>query len=169
MSKPFAVQVARLSRRSLCAAVATALSLMCIVFAVAASTTPMTGMVDMADASTSAPPTAAPAGADGAFASAATGADVGVVVREVASPVTAGTSLPMSTMCDETCVTDVSQMCTVASGLTLTTVLALFLASRRGTFTGLLARIRPHALQRQWRRQAPWTVLSPISLCVLRV
>ncbi|MBC7631800.1 hypothetical protein [Aeromicrobium sp.] len=142
MSKPFAVQVARLSRRSLCAAVALALSLMCIVFAVAASTTPMTGMVDMADPST----TAAPAAADGAFTSGATGGVVGDVVREVASPVASVLSLPMSSMCDDTCVTDVSQMCPIAGGLAVTTVLALFLASRRDTFTGLLARIRPRAL-----------------------
>jgi len=164
-----AVQVARLSRCGLCAAVALALSLTCIVFAVAASTTPMTGMVDMADASTTAAVTAAPAAAVGAFTSGLTSGGVGDVTREAASPVASVMSLPMSLMCDSACVTDVSEMCTVAVGLTVTTLLALLLASRRDTFMGLLARTRPGARSRRLRRQTPWTVLSPISLCVLRV
>jgi len=163
------VQVARFSRRGLCAAVLLALSLTCMVFAVAASTTPMTGMVDMADASTTAAATAAPAAALGAFASGLTGGGVGDVVREAASPVASVMSLPMSLMCDSACVTDVSEMCTVAGGLTVTTLVALLWASRRDTFMGLLARTRPCALPRRRRRQTPWTVLSPISLCVLRV
>jgi hypothetical protein len=60
-------------------------------------------------------------------------------------------------------------MCTNAAGLTPSTLLALLLASRRDTFMGLLARTRPRALPRRRRRQTPWTVLSPNSLCVLRV
>ncbi len=123
----------------------------------------MTGMVDMADAST----TAAPAAAVGAVTSGLTDGVVGQVVREAASPIASVMSLPMSSMCDSACVTDVTEMCTVAGGLTVTTLLALLLASRRDTFMGLLARTRPCALPR--RRQTPWTVLSPISLCVLRV
>ena len=169
VSMPIAVRVARLSRRGLCAAVALALSLTCIVFAVAASTTPMTDMVDMADASTTAAATAAHAAAVGAFTSGLTGGGIGDVVREAASPETSLMSLPMSLMCDTACVTDVSAMCTVAGGLTVTTLLALLLVSRRDTFMRLLARTRLCALPRRQRRQTPWTVLSPISLCVLRV
>ncbi len=169
VSTTIAVQVDRLSRRGLCAAVALALSLACIVFAVAASTTPMTGMVDAADASTTAAATAAPAAAVGAFPSGLTDGVVGDVVREAASPVASVMSLPMGSMCDSACVTDVSVMCTVAGSLTVATLLALLLASRRDTFMGLLARTRPCTLPFRRRRQTPWTVLSPISLCVLRV
>jgi len=169
VSTPIAIRVACLSQRGFGAAVALALSLTCIVFAVAASTTPMTGMVDMADASTTAAATAAPAAADGAITNGPTGGVVGDVVRESASPVASVMSLPMSSMRDNACVTDASEMCTVAGGLTVTTLLALLLASRRATFLGLLARTRPCALPRRRRRQTPWTVLSPISLCVLRV
>ena len=129
----------------------------------------MTGMVDMADASTTAAATAAPAAALGAFASGLTGGGVGDVVREAASPVASVMSLPMSLMCDTACVTDASAMSTVAGGLTVTTLLALLLAARRDTLMGLLARTRPGAHSRRVRRQTPWTVLSPISLCVLRV
>jgi len=169
MFTPVAVQVARWSRRGLCAAVALALSLACIVFAIAASATLMTGMVDMADASTTAPTTAAPAAAVGAFTSGLTGGVVSEVVLEAASPVAAMISLPLSSMCDSACVTNVSEMCTIAGGLTVTTLLALLLATRRDTFVGLLARKRPCALPRRQRRQTPWIVLSPISLCVFRV
>ena len=125
----------------------------------------MTGTVDMADASA----TAAPAVAVGAYTSGLTDGTVGDVVREAAAPVASMMSPPMSSMCDMACVTDVSEMCTVAGGLTVTTLLALLVASRRDTFMGLLARTRPCALPRRRRRQTPWTVLSPISLCVLRV
>jgi len=169
VSTPIAVQVARLSRRGLCAAVALALSLACIVFAVAASTTPMTGMVDMADASTTAATTAAPAAAVGSFTNGLTDGGVDDVVREAVSPGASVMPLPMGSMCDSACVTDVIEMCTVAGALTLITMLALLVASRRDTFIGLLARARPRALPRRRRRQSPWTVLSPISLCVLRV
>ncbi len=169
VSTPIAFQVALLLRRGLCAVVALALSLMSIVFAVPASTTPMTGMVDMADASTTAAATHTPAAAVGAFPSGLTGGVVGDVVREAASPVASVMVLPMSSMCDSACVTEVSEMCTVAGGLTVATLLALLLASRRDTFMGLLARTRLCVVPRRRRRQTPWTVLSPISLCVLRV
>jgi len=153
VSTPIAVQVARLSRRGLCAAVALALSLACSVFAVAASTTPMPGMVDMA--------------AVGSFTNGLTDGGVDDVVREADSPGASVMSLPMGSMCNSACVTDVIEMCTVAGALTLITMLALLAASRRDTFMGLPARAHPCALRR--RRQRPWTVLSPIFLCVLRV
>ncbi|MEJ7834416.1 MAG: hypothetical protein WKF79_15995 [Nocardioides sp.] len=165
---PIAAQVARTSRRGLCAAIALALSLACMVFAVAAST-PMTGMIDMADASTTAATTAAPAAVVGSFASGLTDSKLDDVVREAVSPAASVMSLPTSSMCDSVCVTGVSELCTVAGGLTLITMLALLVATRRDTFMGLLARTRPRALPRQRRLQTPWTVLSPISLCVLRV
>lgn len=169
VSTPVAVKVARLSRRGLCAAVALALSLTCIVLGVAASTTPMTGMVDMAGTSATGAATAAPAVAVGAYTSGLTNGAVGDVLGEAVSPVGSVTSPPISSMCDSACVTDVSQMCTIAGGLTVTTLLALLLASRRDTFLGLLARTRPRALRRRRRRQTPWTVLTPVCLCVLRV
>jgi len=121
VSTPLAVRVARLSRRGLCSAVALALSLTCIVLAVAASTTPPTDMVDMADAST----TAALAVAVGAYTSGLTDGTVGDVVREAAAPVASMMSPPMSSMCDMACVTEVSEMCTVAGGLTAIALLVL--------------------------------------------
>ncbi len=75
----------------------------------------------------------------------------------------------MSSLCDRVCLTGVGEVCLVASGLGVTTLLALLLASRRDTFVGLLGRTRPRALPRRRRRRAPWTVPSPVSLCVLRV
>lgn len=162
MPTPVTVKVARLSRRGVCTAVALALGLTCIVLVIAASTGPVAGIVD---AST----TPSPAVAAGAYTTGPTNGAVGEVAREAASPVGSVKSPPVNSMCDNACVSAVSETCTVAGGLTVTTLLALFLASRRDTFMGLLARTRPRALPRQWRRQTPWTVLSPISLCVLRV
>lgn len=145
-------------------AAALALSLTSSGLALAASTTPMTGMVDMAHPSTAAASTAAPAVAVGALTSGGTGGVVGEVVREV-SPV-ASVMPPMSSKCDGACVTDVSEMCTVESGLTVTTLLALFLGSRRDTFMGLLARTRPPGLLRRPRRHTPWTVgAAPAERC----
>lgn len=168
VSTPNAVQVARLSRVGLCVAVALALSLTCIGFAVAA-TTPMPGMVDMAIASKTAATTAAPVAAVGSFTSGLTDDDVDDMVREEVSPGTSVMSLPMSSVCDSVCVTDVSEMCMVAGGLTVMTLLALLVAARRDTLVGLLARARPPALPHRRRLHTPWSVLSPISLCVLRV
>ncbi len=158
-----ALAVARLSRRGLCAAVALALSLTCIGLAVSASTTPMAGMVDMAGTSATGASMSAPAVTEGAFI----GGQTGVAISAAVSPV-ASVMPPMSSMCDSACVINASAVCTIAGGLMVTSVLALLLASRRGTFLGLLARTRPRALRRRRRRHTPWTVLSPMSLCVLR-
>lgn len=166
MSTPIAAEVARLSRHGLCAAVALALSLTCIVLGLAASTTPMSGMPDTS-ATTAA--TAAPRVAVGVYTSSLTNGAVGGALRGAASPVASVMSSPMSSMCGSVCVTGVSEVCTVAAGLTVTTLLALLLAARRETFLGLLARARPRALPRRRQRKTPWTVLSPISLCVLRL
>ena len=73
-------------------------------------------------------------------------------------------------MCDSPCATDIGGECTVPAGLAVTALLALFLASRRDTFLGLLA--RPSLLffvRRRQQEPTPWTVLSLSSLCVLRV
>jgi len=95
--------------------------LTCIVLAVATSTTPLTDTVDMSDASA----TAALAVAVGAYTSGLADGTVGDVVREAAAPVASVMSPPMSSMCDMACVTDVSEMCTVAGGLTVNTLLVL--------------------------------------------
>lgn len=168
VSTPIAFRVARLSRVGLCVVVALALGLTCMFLAVVA-TTPMAGMAGMADASTTAATTTAPVAAVGALTSSLTGSVVSEVVPEAASPVASVTAPTMSPMCDSPCVTGTSQTCRVASGLTVTTLLALLVASRRDTFVGLLPRTRPRALPRRRRFQTPWTVLSPIFLCVLRV
>jgi len=170
VSTPVVARLARWSRRALCAAIALALSMSCIVLAVAASTTPMTGMADMADmadmAETSV--TAAPTVAVGAYTSGLTDGAIDVV-SEAASPVASVMAPPMSSLCDSACVMGASQMRAVAAGLAVTSLLALLLASRRDTFMGVLERTRPRARPRRRRPQTPWTVLSPISLCVLRV
>ena len=76
----------------------------------------------------------------------------------------------MASMCGNPCVTDISGECAVAVGLAVAALLALFLASRRDTFLGLLARIGPlFFVHRRRRPPTPWTVLSLSSLCVLRV
>ena len=164
MSTPVVARLAGWSRRALCAAIALALSMSCIVLAVAASTTPMTGMADMAETSV----TAAPTVAVGAYTSGLTDGAIDVI-SEAASPVASVMAPPMSSLCDSACVMGASQMYAVAAGLAVTSLLALLLASRRDTFMGVLERTRPRARPRRRRPQTPWTVLSPISLCVLRV
>jgi len=73
-------------------------------------------------------------------------------------------------MCDRACVSEVTEMCTIAAGLIAITLMALLLAMRRDTFVGLLARIRTSQPTLRPRRQrTPWTVPSLSSLCVLRV
>ena len=166
---PIAAEVARLSRRGLCAAVALALSLTCIALALAASVTLMTDMPAMADTSATTAAASAPAVAVGGYTSSLTDGAVAGAVRAAASPVTSAMLSPMSSMCDSVCVTGVSQVCTVAAGLTVTGLLALLLASRRHTFIGLLARVRARAVPRRGPRQTRWSAPSPISLCVLRV
>ncbi|MDQ3104725.1 MAG: hypothetical protein M3Q87_05820 [Actinomycetota bacterium] len=145
-------------RVALCVAVALALSLMCAVLAFAASTVPMTGMTGIAGGSD----ISVVAGTGKAAVATAAGPVVGDIVAD-AGPVMAST-------CDDACVTAVSDMCSFAAGLAVSTLLALLLAFRRDTFMGTLARNRPSALARRPRRKrTPWTVLSPFSLCVLRV
>lgn len=145
---------ARTSARMGCVAMAFALSLMCAVLGVAASTASMTDMGDLVSASGSAAPH---------------------VAVPVAGPTAQAASLAQSpspviaSMCDTSCAPGVTGMCTVAMS-SVVSVLVLFLASRRETFLGLLARVRRlmFALDPQ-RGRPPWTVLSLSSLCVSRV
>ena len=152
-----AARVVSVFARPLCAAVVLAMSLMCAILGVAAPTTPMTGMTGMVNAS-----------------SVSGMNDMG---EATVTPVAAKTvemggdgGPTMTSMCESPCVADISGECTVAARLAVTAVLALFLASRRDTFLGLLARIGPLFFVRRRRQDlTPWTVLSLSSLCVLRV
>jgi hypothetical protein len=166
-------RVAGVFARPLCAAVALALSLMCAVLGAAASTAPMTvmsisdisGMTDAAGV----------AGASnmndmGEAAVAAASAPVAAMTAELVSEMARDGGPAMASMCATPCVTDIASACTVAAGLTVIAILALFLASRRDTFMGLLARTGPVLyVRRRLRDRTPWTVLSLSLLCVLRV
>ena len=160
-----ATRVVSASTRPLCAGVALAISLMCALLGVAASTTPMAGMTSMTSTS----------GGSGMSDMGDMGeATVAAAVAPVAAAMTVemgGTGGPtMTSMCESTCVTDIGGGCTLAAGLAVTALLALFLASRRDTFLGLFARVGPLFFVRRRRREpTPWTVLSLSSLCVLRV
>ena len=146
---PVAAGVSRWSQRALCAAIALALSLMCVVLAVTASTAPMSGLTDMNDVP---------------------GMSVMAGIGEATSAVAAEAGPAMASMCESACVTEVTDMCSLAAGLIVITLLALLLATRRDTFLGLLARVRtPTSTLRHRGLPPPWTVLSLSSLCVLRV
>ncbi|HXH80338.1 hypothetical protein [Nocardioides sp.] len=149
MSTSVATRIASASARSLCAGVALAIALMCAVLGVAASTTPMTGMPGMGEATVG-----------------AIGAPLAAMPMEMG-----GDGGPtMASMCESACVTDISGDCTVAAGLAVTALLTLFMATRRDTFLSLLARVGPLLHVRRRRRDpTPWTVPSLSSLCVLRV
>ena len=148
---------ARLSRLGFCAAVALALGLTCVVLAFVASMPTMSDMPSMATI-----PTAESRDASGGVT------DGDTALHETTTSAASAMSMPMNSMCGDTCFTAVSDMCTESGGLFTISLLALFLASRRDTFIALIARIRPRA--HRWRqRRTPWTVTSPIVLCVLRV
>ena len=145
-------------RRALFAAIALALSLMCAALGVAASTAPMAGMTDSSVNTLM-------AGIGEATAAVATAP----AVAGAAVAVAADAGSAMAGMCDSACVSEVTEMCSVA-GLIVMTLMALLLATRRDTFLGLLARIRTSTRAVRLRREpTPWTVLSLSSLCVLRL
>ena len=124
--------------------------------------TGMTGMTGMVSAS----------GVSGMndMGEATVAAAVGPVAATMAAEVGGDVGLTLASMCESPCVIDISGECTVAAGLAVTALLALFLASRRDTVLGLLARIAPLFYVRRRRREpTPWTVLSLSSLCVMRV
>lgn len=160
-----ATRVVSASARPLCAGVALAISLMCAFLGGAASATPMTGMTGTTEM---------------VSASGVSGMNnmVEATVAAAVVPVAAAMKVEMggdggptmASMCESPCVTDIGGECAVAAGLAVTALLALFLASRRDTFLGLVARIGPLFFVRRRRRElTPWTVLSLSSLCVLRV
>ena len=160
-----AIRVVSASARPLCAGVVLAISLMCAVLGVAASTTPTTGMTGMTGV------------VDASVVSGMN--DMGdPAVAAVAAPVAAAMTsemggaggLTLASMCESPCATDIGGACTVAAGLAVTALLALFLASRRDTFLGLLARLSLLFFVRRRRQEpTPWTVMSLSTLCVLRV
>ena len=157
-----ATRVVSASARPLCVGVVLAISLMCAVLGVAASTTPTTGMTSMVNASAASDTRDA---GEGAVAAAAA-----PVAAAMTMELGGDGGLTLASICGSPCVTDISGECTVAAGLAVTALLALFLASRRDTFLGLLARIGPLFYVRRRRQEpTPWTVLSLSSLCVLRV
>ncbi len=155
-------RVVSASARALCAGVVLAISLMCAVLGVAASTTPMTGMTGMTEASA-----LSRMGDIGDTAVAAAAAPVAAVMTMEMGGADGPT---LASMCGRPCVTDIGGECTVAVGLAVTALLALFLASRRDTFLGLLARLSFLSFVLRRRQEpTPWTVPSLSSLCVLRV
>ncbi len=150
MHRSVVVSVVRWSRQGLCWTLALALSLMCVVLGAGATahTAPMAGMPGMAESSMVVA-TATPATA----------------VAHAATPSAWEAAPSAGSSCEGICLTEMGAAC--AAALAVITLLGLVLTSRRNTFTGLLARARSRALPR--RRQRPWSLLSPFSLCVLRV
>jgi len=67
------------------------------------------------------------------------------------------------------CVSEITDACTGAAGLTVTSVLAFLLIRRRDTFLGLLARHRVPSARRVHEASTPWTVLPLSRSSVLRV
>lgn len=151
-------RVVSATARPLCAGLALALALLCALLGVAAptpSTTGMTGMTGIVSA----------AGVSGLD-------DMGEATAAAAMTMGAGRDggPTLASTCETPCVTDIGGACTIAAGLAVTALSALFLASRRDTFLGLFARLGPLFYTRRRRRDpTPWTVLSLSSLCVLRV
>ena len=86
-------------------------------------------------------------------------------VAHAAAPSAWQTAPSLGSSCEGICLTEMGAVC--AAALAVITLLGLLLTARRNTFTGLLARARSRAFPR--RRQRPWGLLSPFSLCVLRV
>lgn len=148
--------------RPLCVGVALAIGLMFALLGTASSTTGMTGMTEMINASSV---TGMDDRGEAAVLTAVAPAAAAMTME------TGGDGGPtMASMCESLCVIDIGGECTVAAGLAVTALLALLLASRRDTFLGLLARAGPLFYVRRRRRDpTPWTVLSLSSLCVLRV
>lgn len=164
MSMSVAVTVVRTSTRPLCAAVALAVSLMCAVIGVAASTTPMTGITGMTGMASAVSTSGVASINDKGEAAVAS------VAAARTMELGSGGGPTLASMCGSPCAPNIAGACAVAAGLTATALLALFFALRRDTFLGLLARIAPLFHVRRPRREpTPWTVLSLSFLCVLRV
>lgn len=143
--------IARLARRGLCVVVAVALGLACAGFAIVMATAPTAEMAAMDNLSDR-----------------VVTADVSTTVSNTAD-LAAGLSPVAASLCDTVCAGSVNEVCMVAGGLTALMLLALLVAARRDTFLRLQPRQRDHIIRRSQRRRAPWALLSPIELCVLRV
>lgn len=131
-------------RSALGAAIALTVGLACTVLWAAAPVAPMAGMSEHA-------------------------APVATVAVTVAEEFSAA-SPAMPPMCGNACVSDTTSAVCAGVGVIVTSLLGLFLAYRRNTFMGLLARVRrPGLTRRRLRERTPWVVLSPVSLCVFRV
>lgn len=141
---------ARLWPRAVCGMCALILGLMCAVLAIDATSggeVAMTGAVGSSMDTTSVGP-----------------------IFGAAAPVASAIPSMTAAMCDGVCIAEVSSGCAVGVGLIVTTVLVLLLATRRDTYLALQARSSTLTRGHQRRRhRTPWTVLTPISLCVLRV
>ena len=148
--------------RPLCAGIALAISLMCVLLGFGASTTSATGMAGVTEMVSSA--------SMNDMGEAAAAAAVAPIAAAMTMEMGGDGGPTMASMCETQCVTDIGGACTIAAGLLVAALLVLFLASRRDTFLGLLARVGPVFFVRRRRRDpTPWTVLSLTRLCVLRV
>lgn len=155
VSMPPAAGATRWSQRALCAVVGLTLGLLCAVLAATMST----GTSDMDSMSST------------AGAPALSGEAAGAAAR---APATQGTAVGavsvISSMCDTSCVNEVTTTCAVAAATIIATLMVLLLASRRDTFLGLLARTRPTDFARRPRRaRVAVPALSLCTLCVWRV
>lgn len=161
MRVSIASRVVSASTRPLCAGIALTISLLCVLLGYAASNIPATDMTSTTGISSMGDMGVATAAAAAAPVASAMTVDMG------------GDGGPtMALMCETPCVTDIGGGCTIAAGLAVAAVslLVLFLASRRNTFLGLLARVGPDFfVRRRQRDPTPWTVPSLTRMCVLRV
>ena len=157
-----ATRVVSALTRPLCAGIALAISLMCVLLGFGASTTSATGMAGVTEMVSSA--------RMNDMGEAAAAAAVAPIAAAMTMEMGGDGGPTMASMCETQCVTDIGGACTIAAGLLVAALLVLFLASRRDTFLGLLARVGPVFFVRRRRRDpTPWTVLSLTRLCVLRV
>lgn len=149
------------ARRCLGALLVLALGMACTVLTALAASTSMTGMAGMTGMTGMTGVTQVDRGADVVpvllpSAEAAVG-----VVSELAP-------VGLHDSCDSACVSALGAVCAGAAGLTIP-LLALLLATRRYTFTGLLTRAPARDVRGRWPRTTPWTTPSLAALCVLRV
>lgn len=154
-----ATSVARLVWRALCATLALALGLTCtvLVVAIASGMTSMTDK-DVGGMSMVASPTT-------------TATALSVTVADATPSGAAAAKQVLTSACDHSCAGGTTgDLCMVATGFLLTSALALLLASPRSPYLGWLTRVRrPGLRRRRLRRRTPWLVISPVSLCVLRI
>lgn len=95
----------------------------------------------------------------------------GVSDAPQAATASEATTIPLAVraMCGEGCVAELTAACSVAGGIAVMSLLFLLLGARRDTYLGLIRCTGPPVSVDRWRNRTPWTVLSPVALCVLRV